>query len=128
MVYGCHTNFSLMFGTMKTESLVEKSKEMGINCLCLTDINNTTGVFDFVRECKERKVKPVVGVEFKSGDRWLYTCLARNNEGFREINEFLSEHNFKKLTLPENPPEFEHVYVIYPFARAKDQLKGVEVA
>ena len=126
MVYGCHTNFSLMFGTMKTESLVEKSKEMGINCLCLTDINNTTGVFDFVRECKERKVKPVVGVEFKSGDRWLYTCLARNNEGFREINEFLSEHNFKKLTLPENPPEFEHVYVIYPFARAKDQLKGYE--
>jgi hypothetical protein len=24
---------------------------------------------------------------------WLYTCIARNHEGLREINQFLSVHN-----------------------------------
>jgi error-prone DNA polymerase len=126
MIYSCHTNYSLAFGTMKVGSLAEKAKEMGINCLCITEINNTSSVFDFIRECKERKIKHVIGIEFKNEDQWLYTCMAKNNEGFREINEFLSDHNVSKKTLPETPPEFSNVFVIYPFTRLKDSLKDYE--
>jgi error-prone DNA polymerase len=111
---------------MKVESLVEKAREMGINALCITDINNTSGVFDFIKECKERKIKPVIGIEFRREDTWLYTCLARNNEGFMEINEFLSQCNFKKEELPVRVPVFENVFVIYPFTALKETLNENE--
>jgi error-prone DNA polymerase len=116
MLYACHTYYSLKFGTAKVETLLSKAQELGISALVITDINNTTGCFDFVKECEDRKIKPVVGVEFRNGDTWLYTCIARNLEGFREINEFLSEYNFSKKEFPKRTPEFENVYVIYPLS------------
>lgn len=126
MIFSCHTNYSLLYGTMKVESMVELAKSMGINWLAIADINNTTGCFDFLKECRERKIKPILGVEFRNGDNWLYTCLAKNNEGFREINEFLSGHNFKKQPFPKDVPDFENVFTIYPLSRLEKSLKEYE--
>ena len=33
-------------------------------------------------------------------NRLLYMAIARNNEGFREINEFLTRHNLEKTPAP----------------------------
>ena len=116
MIYSCHTYYSLKFGTLRVETLVNYARELGISSLVLSDINNTTGCFDFVKECTERNIKPIVGVEFRNGDNWLYTCIAKKNEGFKEINEFLSEFNFSKKEFPQRAKEFENVYVIYPLS------------
>ena len=113
MLYSCRTYYSLKFGTSKVETLLSYAQELGISTLLLSDINNTTGCFDFVKECAERRIKPIIGVEFRNGDTWLYTCMAKNIEGFREINEFLSEYNFNKKGLPQKAPKFENVYTIY---------------
>jgi hypothetical protein len=115
MIFSCHTNFSLLYGTARIETLIDQAKEIGINWLAITDINNTTGCFDFLKECRERKIKPILGIEFRDGDKWLYTCLARNNNGFKEINDFQSSHNFKKTAFPKKAPKFADVFVIYPF-------------
>ena len=45
----------------------------------------------------------------------LYTGLARNNEGFRELNEFLSHHTLGGLPLPDRVPEFSNVFTVCPF-------------
>jgi len=100
---------------MSPEKLVEQAKVLGIEALGMTDINNSTGVLDFVRLCKEAGIWPLAGIEFRDGDTLLYTCLAMNNEGFREINEFLSGRNLEGTPLPRHPPVFQNVYVIYPF-------------
>jgi hypothetical protein len=81
----------------------------------LTDINNSTGVMDFVAACRERGIKPIAGIEFRLEDRLFYTGLAKNNEGFRELNEFLSHYNLQNKPLPDRAPQFENVFVIYPF-------------
>jgi len=83
--------------------------------MALTDINNSTGIMEFVAVCKEKGVKPIAGIEFRREDQLLYVGLAKNNEGFRELNEFLSHHNLGNLPLPDRAPEFENVFVIYPF-------------
>ena len=126
MIYSCHSNYSLLYGTNKVETLVNRAEELGINSILISDINNTTGCFDFIKECTDRNIKPVMGVEFRNGDTWLYTCIAKNNEGFREINEFLSEYNFNKKEFPERAPEFENVFVIYPFTTIGFNLLGHE--
>jgi DNA-directed DNA polymerase III PolC len=103
---------------MSPETLVEQAKALGIETLGLTDINNSTGVLDFVKICKEAGIRPLAGIEFRDGDTLLYTSLAMNNEGFREINEFLSSHNLERTPLPPHPPVLQNAFIIYPFGSA----------
>ena len=114
MFINCHSYYSLRYGTLSIEKLVETAKACGVTTLALTDINNSTGIIDFVKACRENGIRPVAGIEFRRDEKLLYIGLARNNEGFRELNEFLSVHNLNELSLPDFAPEFENVAVIYP--------------
>jgi DNA polymerase-3 subunit alpha len=115
MYWNCHSYYSLRYGTLSLERLVEQAKALGVEALGMTDINNSTGVLDFVKLCKESGIRPLAGIEFRDGDKLLYTCLARNNEGFREINGFLSGHNLEGTPLPLRPPPLQNAFIIYPF-------------
>lgn len=87
---------------------------MGISTLALTDINNSSGVFDFVKACLAFKIKPIVGIEFRNGDELKYICLAKNWEGFREINDFLTEFLMKEKPFPTKAPAYKNAFTIYP--------------
>jgi len=114
MYINCHSYYSLRYGTLSVERLSELAAAAGVERMVLTDINNTTGVPDFVRECRSRNITPAAGIEFRDGNRLLYIGIARNNEGFRELNEFLTHHNISGEPLPLRPPSFPNAYVIYP--------------
>jgi len=127
MFWNCHSYYSLRYGTLSPEKLVEQAKVLGIEALGLTDLNNSTGVLDFVKLCKEAGIRPLAGIEFRNGDTLLYTCLAMNNEGFREINEVLSNHNLEGTPLPLRPPVLQNAFVIYPFGSVSQrELKDNE--
>jgi len=98
------------------ETLVEKAAGLGIDALALTDINNSTGMVDFVRACHQGGIHPMGGIEFRNGDRYLYTGIARNPGGFRELNDFLSYHNESGLVLPAKAPPLEDVWFMYDFS------------
>ena len=49
----------------------------------------------------------------------MYVAIARNNEGFREINETLTLHNISKLPYNADAPKWNNVFVIYPFGKRK---------
>jgi len=70
---------------------------------------------DFVRCCRKRGIHPIAGIEFRHGDTLLYTGIARNNNGFRELNEFLSYHNETGLPFPVTAPAASDVWFIYSF-------------
>ncbi len=85
------------------------------------------GVADFVFECQKKGIRPVVGVEVRNGNELLYVALAKNNKGFAELNRFLTQHNLTKQSYPEIAPEWEEVFVIYPFGKRRpNQLKSNE--
>ena len=100
---------------MKPETLLEEAVKNHLPVVVMADINNTSGMIDFVKEAGKLGIKPIAGVDFRNGDRHLYTAIARNNEGLRELNEFLSLHLMKKKPFPDVPERFNHAYVIYPF-------------
>jgi DNA-directed DNA polymerase III PolC len=116
MLFTAHSYYSLRYGSMPVEQVVAEAKARGLKTLVLADINNTSAITDFIRECKEHNICPIAGVSCHHEGRHLYTLIARNNEGFREINDFLSEINIKGLELPERAPEMERVFVIYPLS------------
>jgi len=119
MILNVHSYNSLCYGTMSIADLVGRAAALGYTTLPLTDINTTMGTVGFVFECQKRGIRPVVGAEVRNGNELLYVALAKNNSGFAELNRFLTQHNFNKQFYPELAPDWENVYVIYPFGKRK---------
>ena len=68
-----------------------------------------------------------LGIEFRRDRQLKYIAIARNNNGFEKINRFLSHHNLTGKNLPERAPEFEDVFIVYPFGKiAPEQLRPYE--
>ncbi len=114
MYLNCHTCYSLRYGTLSPEELVRRAKRWGINTLALTDINNTSCASEFVRLCGQEGIRPVVGIEFRQDERCLYIGLARNAEGFCELNRLLTDCSLASRPLPETPPPMPNTWIIYP--------------
>ncbi len=123
MYLNCHSYYSMRFGTFSETDLLELAKKNNVNCLALTDINNTSACLNFIRKAKEFKIKPIIGVDFRNDHHQLYICLAKNNEGYKEINDFLSSYLHKKKEFPKIAPAFKNVYTIYPFKQLKKTHK-----
>jgi len=113
MYLNCHTYYSLRYGTMSVELLVQKALEAGTDAIVLTDINNSTGIPEFAGECAKKNMRPVAGIEFRNDNEFQYIGIARNNNGLRELNKFLSDLNFSKSSVPFPAPRFSESYVIY---------------
>lgn len=113
MYLNCHTYYSLRYGTMSVEQLVQKASAAATDTIVLTDINNSTAVPEFAGECIKNNIRPVAGIEFRNDNDLQYIGIARNNMGMRELNEFLSEKNFSKTPIPFPAPQFSQVYIIY---------------
>src|SRR6056297_1250921 len=111
--------YSLRYGVISTGELVALAEKNNLDSLALTDINNTSGIIEFVRACKEKNIKPIGGIDFRKEDKWLYAVLAKSNEGFQQINSFLSEHTLNKKILPDYPPFLSETFVLYPLDKKK---------
>lgn len=98
MYINCHSYNSLRYGTLTVERLSELAAAAGVERLVLTDINNTTGVPDFVRECRNRNITPAAGIEVFF---FFFFCVPYR-------------HNISGDPLPPCPPSFPNAYVIYP--------------
>src|SRR5690606_16338459 len=128
MYLNCHTYFSFRYGTMSPTELVEQGVHVGAEALALTDINNTSAVFEFIRLCRNAGVKPVCGIEFRYRSQLNFIGLVRNKEGFRELNEYLSRHTTTPELQPFGEHDFKNCYAIYPFETTKEpgRLKDYE--
>ncbi|MEE3244945.1 MAG: PHP domain-containing protein, partial [Bacteroidota bacterium] len=118
MYLNCHSFFSLRYGTLSEVQLLDLAVDHKLDTISLTDINSTSAGLNFVRKAKEKKVKPVLGVDFRNGIEQCYVCLAKNNEGYLELNNFLAQHLHNKTNFPETAPAFKNAFTIYAFERA----------
>ncbi len=115
MYLNTHSYYSFRYGTIPVRELLEMAQSAGITALALTDINTTAACLDFIRLAPEYDIRPVTGIDFRRGAEQLYVGIARNNEGFRELNDFLSPFLHRREPLPRRAPAFEHAYIIYPW-------------
>lgn len=127
MYLNVHSHYSLRYGTLSIERIVALAAQYGIEKLALTDINNTSAAMPFVSACRAKGIQPVLGIEFRDGNhRFLYTGIARNHEGFRELNEFLSWHQINQAPLPVRAPQLPNACFIYSWEEAPENLKDHE--
>lgn len=119
MYLNTHTYFSFKYGTLSVANLLSEAQRYGIRKLVLTDINNTSACLDFIRLAPAYNIEPVVGIDFRKGVDLYFIAIAKNNQGFFEINSFLSQVLSGQIELQKQAPVFRHAFVIYPFTRHK---------
>ncbi|MBT8210712.1 MAG: PHP domain-containing protein, partial [Eudoraea sp.] len=115
MYLNCHTYYSLRYGTFSEVELLELARKNQVTRLALTDINNTSAGLNFVRKAQEYGVDPVLGIDFRNGVVPCFVGLARNNNGYQELNTFLSKHLHEEKPIPSRAPRFDNAFVVYPF-------------
>lgn len=123
MYINCHTWFSMRFGTFSEVELLQMAQQKGLSCLALTDINNTSACLNFIRRSAEMGIRPIVGIDFRNGAQQQFVGLAKNNQGFKVLNSFLSDHSHLSKPFAEEAPELEDTFIIYPFEKVLQMEK-----
>ncbi|MDM1554245.1 DNA polymerase III subunit alpha [Chryseobacterium sp. POL2] len=127
MLLNLHSYYSLRYGTMSIATLIENLRAYGYETAVLTDINNSSATLDFIKQCREAGINGLAGMEFRNDNQLLYVGIAKNEQGFKELNDLMTLANRTKSALPSTAPEFQNVFVVYPFGTVKEaELKDNE--
>jgi DNA polymerase-3 subunit alpha len=58
-----HTHYSLLDGLQKVPALVEHIESLGQTACAITDHGSLSGAIEFYKACKEKGIKPIIGIE-----------------------------------------------------------------
>ncbi|TJY39732.1 DNA polymerase III subunit alpha [Cohnella pontilimi] len=98
-----HSEYSLLDGAARIRDMTAQAAELGMRALALTDHGVMYGAIPFYKACKERGIKPIIGMEayISAGSRhekssrkeqptYHLTLLAKNAAGYRNLMKLSS--------------------------------------
>lgn len=98
-----HSEYSLLDGASRIRDLAAQAAGLGMKALALTDHGVMYGAVAFYKACKERGIKPIIGMEayMAAGSRhekasrkdqpiYHLTLLAKNEAGYRNLMKLSS--------------------------------------
>ncbi|MEX0932120.1 MAG: DNA polymerase III subunit alpha [Candidatus Saccharimonadales bacterium] len=93
-----HTHYSLLDGLQKIPEMLDRTAELGMSAIALTDHGTLSGAIEFYKQAKERDIKPIIGIESyvaprghtdKDGKQdanpFHIILLAMNNKGYENL-------------------------------------------
>ncbi len=100
----CHSHYSLLDGASTIPRLLDRTAELGMTALALTDHGNLHGAIEFYRAAKQCGINPILGYEAYIAPQSRFhkdasgmkdasfhlTLLARNRTGFRNLLKLAS--------------------------------------
>lgn len=119
MYLHCHSQYSLRYGTIPEQELVDLALENGYEFVGLTDINTSAACLSFIQYCQQKDMRAVVGIDCREQNQTYYIGIAQSISGFYQLNRFVSEIQEAKKSFPLYAPKLEAVYFIYPFSRVQ---------
>lgn len=99
-----HTEFSLLDGAVRIDSLMDKAVEFNMPAVAMTDHGVMYGAVDFYKEAKSRGIKPILGCEIYTARRSRFdkehtydnepnhlVLLAENQIGYKNLMKIVSK-------------------------------------
>ena len=102
-----HTEYSLLDGLSRLDSLLEQSKKLGMNSIGITDHGGLYGAIHFYRKAVKLGIKPIIGCEMYVARKSRFdkipsekspyhlTVLAKNNKGYSNLVQLVSLANLE---------------------------------
>lgn len=115
MYLNSHSYYSMRFGTLSPAQLATEAARLGYTCMVLADINNTSASYEWLQACKKvGSLRGLLGIEFRDADhKYLYTGIAKNREGWKELCALLTHSSLANEPLPALAPPLQNCYLIY---------------
>ena len=98
-----HTEYSMLDGISRIPELVERTGELGMDSLAITDHGTFYGVVDFYSACLDAGIKPIIGCEVYVAHNSRHeknpserspahlVLLARDNTGYRNLMQLVTK-------------------------------------
>ncbi|WIV13531.1 DNA polymerase III subunit alpha [Proteiniborus sp. MB09-C3] len=99
-----HTQYSLLDGASRTNKLIDKAAELGMNSIAITDHGVMYGIVDFYKTAVKKGIKPILGCEVyiskgkytekdpnRDKSQYHLVLLAENMEGYLNLTKIVSE-------------------------------------
>lgn len=93
-----HSHYSLLDGLGKIDAIVQRTKDLGMDSIALTDHGSMYGVIEFVQSAQKAGIRPVIGMEAYlapngreqkrgkiDGNPRHLTLIAQNNQGYKNL-------------------------------------------
>ncbi len=90
-----HSQYSLLDGAARIDTMIGRATEMGMKSLAITDHGNLYGVPEFYTTARKMGIQPVIGCEFyvtpagmadrSERTRYHQVLLAKTEEGYRNL-------------------------------------------
>ena len=93
----CHSEFSIVDGTVRIDDYVKAAKNDQMPALALTDLSNLFGAVKFYKSARGKGIKPIMGCDVwveNETDRdqpYRMLLLVQNANGYRHLCELLSQ-------------------------------------
>lgn len=99
-----HTEYSLLDGANRIGELIERTEELGMPAVAMTDHGNMFGAMKFYKKAKQHGIKPILGCEAyitpgsrferamtqRGGAAHHITLLAKDFTGYQNLSRLLS--------------------------------------
>jgi len=98
-----HSEYSLLDGANRIKDLIQRTKELGMDSVAITDHGVMYGVIDFYKEAIANGIKPILGCEVYTARRSRFdrdsgldsdqghlVLLAQNNKGYKNLMKIVS--------------------------------------
>ncbi|SDI77865.1 DNA polymerase III subunit alpha [Natribacillus halophilus] len=83
------SEYSLLTSTCRIDDLVDRAADLGYDTLALTDRNVMYGIHKFYQRCRQREIKPLLGLEldlfFADGTNGTLLLQAMNLKGYQQL-------------------------------------------
>ena len=98
-----HTEYSMLDGISRIPELVDRTGELGMDALAITDHGTFYGVVDFYSACRDAGIKPIIGCEVYVAHNSRHeknsterspahlVLLARDNAGYRNLMQLVTK-------------------------------------
>jgi len=99
-----HTQYSLLDGAARLDKLIDKTIELGMDSIAITDHGVMFGIVDFYKIAMKKGVKPILGCEVyiskgkytekdsnRDKSQYHLVLLAENNKGYENLMKIVSE-------------------------------------
>lgn len=89
--------YSLLSSLLSIDDIIDLNIKSGNNYAVICD-NNMYGTMEFIKKCKQKEIKPVIGLELVIEDK-IILCYAKDYTGYLNLVKLSTKANTSKVEL-----------------------------
>ncbi len=89
----CHSEYSIKNSLIRIDSLINKTKSLGMDSIAITDENNLFAAIKFYKKAIQANIKPIFGSEIVVKNNEFYfkvLLLCQNHQGYLNLCQLIS--------------------------------------